>query len=182
MSSGYQLTARALDSDMSVESTVSGNMGLEHGSTKSTVIPSSSWTDLSSKISAQKPGSDATYQLAVGFSMGKVFKAISIPAGVTVTIVGTSRSSGGAFVLDASSEGRFFVVSGLLTLQSITLQDGNAGGSEQFGGAIINHGVLIAISCAFIRNKAAGNNGQVVQSMLRASALSSAASSLTTKP
>jgi hypothetical protein len=132
---------------------------LVHVVSQSSIVPITSWDDLVGKIGAQAQGSNVAYTLAAGFSMGTHFQTLVVPSGVTVSIIGSPISSGGAHILDAGKQGRLIENHGELTLHGLTLQNGNAG-DRGYGGAVQNSGVFAAYNCVFDSNEANGENGQ----------------------
>jgi hypothetical protein len=111
--------------------------------------PVSSWTALKTGIAK---GGTATFTLTAPFN-SDYDSRITIPDGAAITI------QGGGAVLDAGSKGQFFKVSGALTLNFLTLQNGGGADASSDGGAIeCNAGCILNVnSCAFNGNNAKGH-------------------------
>jgi hypothetical protein len=121
------------------------------------------WKCLSSAI-ALLPASTSPSK-AVSFELGTDFTTagyngtvITIPEGCTVRIITSGTTE---VVLDADSQGSFFIVEGSLTLESLTLKNGFAGAGNGGVLSVDKDGLATFTGCSFINNTAPHGDGGV---------------------
>jgi predicted outer membrane repeat protein len=109
----------------------------------------SSWADLKAATS----NASGTFVLTGQAFHNNYTSEIRIASGTNVTVIGNGA------VVDATTKGRFFVVNGALTLQSLIMTHGKVGADQAIanggGGAIWSNGDLLTIlNCTVTSNVA----------------------------